>query len=179
MPAHPPSLEGRPMSEVAVHLIDPARADDEQLLDALRHGDERAYVALVRRYGGLMQRVALGYVRTPAVAEEVVQETWCAVLTGIERFEGRASLKTWLFRILTNRSKTRAEREGRTVPFSALGDAGEEGEEASVDPDRFFGPDHRWSGHWTEYPHRWDAVPERRLLAGETASVIAAAIAEL
>ena len=108
------------MPEIAVQLIDPAHAEDEELLQALRLGDERAYVALVRRYGGLMQRVALNYVRTPAVAEEVVQETWCAVLTGLERFEGRATLKTWLFRILTNRAKTRGQREARTVPFSSL-----------------------------------------------------------
>ena len=78
------------MPEIAVLLTDPARAEDEELWEALRLGDERAYVTLVRRYGGLMQRVALSYVRTTAVAEEVVQETWCAVLTGLERFEGRA-----------------------------------------------------------------------------------------
>src|SRR5512133_2624673 len=124
MTAHPPRVEGRSMPEVAIHITDPARADDDELLDALRQGDERAYVALVRRYGGLMQRVALSYVRTPAVAEEVVQETWCAVLTGLERFEGRSALKTWLFRILTNRAKTRGQREARTVPFSSL--AGED-----------------------------------------------------
>ena len=153
--------------------------EELRLIEGLRAGDESAFVELVDRYGASMLRLATSLVGSRAVAEEVVQETWLAVFQGIERFEGRASLKTWLFRILTNRSKTRAEREGRTVPFSALGDAREEGEDASVDPDRFFGPDHRWSGHWTEYPHRWDTVPERRLLSGETASVIAAAIAEL
>src|ERR1700755_2241625 len=120
MTAHPSAPEGRPMPEIAVAIPVPAKASDEQLLDALRNGDELAYVALVRRYGGLMHRVALGYVRTPAVAEEVVQETWCAVLTGLERLEGRAQLKTWLFRILTNRAKTRGQREARTVPFSSL-----------------------------------------------------------
>ena len=121
MTAHPCASEGPCMPEIAVQLIDPAHAEDEELLQALRLGDERAYVALVRRYGGLMQRVALSYVRTPAVAEEVVQETWCAVLTGLERFEGRAALKTWLFRILTNRAKTRGQREARTVPVLLAG----------------------------------------------------------
>ena len=164
------------MSEVAVHITDPARVGDEQLLDALRNGDERAYIALVRRYGGLMQRVALGYVRTPAVAEEVVQETWCAVLTGLERFEGRASLKTWLFRILTNRAKTRGQREARTVPFSSLaGDDDDAG--PAVDPDRFLPADHpRWPGHWAAGPAPWSTLPHDRLLAREVRAEIRAAI---
>jgi RNA polymerase sigma-70 factor (ECF subfamily) len=164
------------MSEVALPLIDPARADDDELLDALRHGDERAYVALVRRYGGLMQRVALGYVRTPAVAEEVVQETWCAVVTGLERFEGRATLKTWLFRILTNRAKTRGQREARTVPFSSLSSE-DHGDGPAVDPDRFLPADHpRWPGHWAAGPAQWSAVPHERLLAREVRSHIRRAI---
>jgi RNA polymerase sigma-70 factor, ECF subfamily len=164
------------MPEVALQLTHPAQADDDELLDALRQGDEDAYVALVRRYGGLMQRVALSYVRTPAVAEEVVQETWCAVLTGLERFEGRAALKTWLFRILTNRAKTRGQREARTVPFSSL--AGEDdGDGPAVDPDRFLPADHpRWPGHWASGPARWSAVPDERLLAGEVRTRIREAI---
>jgi RNA polymerase sigma-70 factor (ECF subfamily) len=167
------------MSEIAVHLTDPALASDDELLDALRLGDERAYVALVRRYGGLMQRVALGYVRTPAVAEEVVQETWCAVLTGLERFEGRAALKTWLFRILTNRAKTRGQREARTVPFSSLAPE-DDGDGPSVDPDRFLPPDHpRWPGHWAAGPAQWSAVPHERLLAREVRAQIRRAIDEL
>lgn len=167
------------MPEIAVQLIDPAHAEDEELLQALRLGDERAYVALVRRYGALMQRVALNYVRTPAVAEEVVQETWCAVLTGLERFEGRAALKTWLFRILTNRAKTRGQREARTVPFSFLGDD-DEGEGPSVDPDRFLPADHpRWPGHWAMGPAQWSAVPDERLLAREVRLRIRRAIDEL
>jgi RNA polymerase sigma-70 factor (ECF subfamily) len=164
------------MPQLAVHTTDPATAEDEQLLDALRHGDEDAYVALVSRYGGLMQRVALGYVRTPAIAEEVVQETWCAVLTGLERFEGRAALKTWLFRILTNRAKTRGQREARTVPFSSLaGD--DDGEGPAVDPDRFLPVDHpRWPGHWAAGPAQWSALPDDRLLAREVRSQIREAI---
>ena len=153
--------------------------EELRLIDGLRAGDETAFVALLDRYGVQMLRLATSLVGSRAVAEEVVQETWLAVFQGIERFEGRATLKTWLFRILTNRAKTRAEREARTVPFSAFAEVGEDEEEPSVDPDRFFGADHRWSGHWTDYPHRWEAVPERRLLARETESVIAAAIEEL
>jgi RNA polymerase sigma-70 factor, ECF subfamily len=153
--------------------------EDVRLIDGLRTGDEAAFVLLLDRYGASMLRLATTFVGSRAVAEEVVQETWLAVLQGIDRFEGRASLKTWLFRILTNRAKTRAEREGRTLPFSALAEASEEGEEPSVDPDRFFGPDHRFGGHWTEYPQRWDDVPERRLLSRETRELIAAAIEQL
>jgi RNA polymerase sigma-70 factor, ECF subfamily len=167
------------MTEIALHLTDPALASDEELLHSLRLGDERAYVALVRRYGALMQRVALTYVRTPAVAEEVVQETWCAMLTGLERFEGRAALKTWLFRILTNRAKTRGQREARTVPFSSLtGD--DEGDAPSVEPDRFLPADHpRYPGHWSAAPAQWSAVPHERLLAGEVRTCIRRAIDEL
>src|SRR3954452_7526042 len=164
MTPHPRASEGRRMPPIALQLTDPAHAEDEELLEALRLGDERAYVALVRRYGGLMQRVALSYVRTPAVAEEVVQETWCAMLTGLERFEGRAALKTWLFRILTNRAKTRGQREARTVPFSSLGD----GEGLSVAPERLLPDDlPRWPGHWAAGPAQWSAVPDERLLARE------------
>ena len=97
---------------------------DEETLAALRTGDEQVFVELVQQHHALMLRVASRYVRSRAVAEEVVQETWLGVLNGLERFEGRASLKTWIFRILINRAKTRGEREGRTVPFSSLGDDG-------------------------------------------------------
>jgi RNA polymerase sigma-70 factor, ECF subfamily len=167
------------MTETAAPLTDPALASDDELLGALRLGDERAYVALVRRYGALMQRVALTYVRTPAVAEEVVQETWCAVLTGLERFEGRAALKTWLFRILTNRAKTRGRREARTVPFSSL--VGEDEADApSVDPERFLPADHpRYPGGWSAAPAQWSAVPHERMLAREVRGCIRRAIDEL
>src|SRR4051794_23128401 len=99
-----------------------APSDESLLVAALRRGDEPAFAALIERHGGAMLRVAQGFVRSRAVAEEVVQETWLAVLTGVDRFEGRASVKTWVFRILTNRAKTRAEREGRCLPFSCLDD---------------------------------------------------------
>jgi len=144
---------------------------DEQILAALKRGDETAFVQLVEQHQGLMLRVALRYVRTRAVAEEVVQETWVAVLHGLDTFEARASLKTWIFRILTNRAISRGEREGRVLPFSSLGEDG-----PAVDPDRFRPQGVQWAGGWKVFP---DALPEERLLARETLSLIGDAIAEL
>ena len=125
-----------------------------------------------------MVRVAQTYVPSRAVAEEVVQETWIAVMRGIEGFEGRSSLKTWIFRILANVAMRRGERESRSVPFSALAAAEDTGE-PSVDPDRFLPADHElFPGHWAVMPARWP-TPEEGLLAGETRDVIARAIEEL
>src|SRR6188472_4535942 len=146
---------------------------DRELVAALRRGDEAAFMKLVDEYGPALLRVARMYVPSAAVAEEVVQETWIAVLNGIDRFEGRSSLKTWIFRILTNIAKTRGQREGRTMPFSALERPGFVPEPA-VEPERFLPPDHERSpGHWATKPTPW---PEERLLAGETREVIARAI---
>jgi RNA polymerase sigma-70 factor (ECF subfamily) len=136
-----------------------------QLVEALRAGDERVFEQLVRMYQSTLLRVAQMYVSSRAVAEEVVQETWLAVLNGIDGFEGRSSLKTWIFRILANRAKTRAQREGRTIPFSALSDS-----EPAVGPDRFD------RGHWAAFPADW---PEARLLGDETMHVIDGAIESL
>jgi RNA polymerase sigma-70 factor (ECF subfamily) len=141
------------------------RVDDAAVIAALRARDERVFAELMRMYNASLLRVALIYVATRAVAEDVVQETWIGVLNGIDRFEGRSSLKTWIFRILTNIAKTRGQREGRTVPFSAL------------DADRFLPPDHeRWPGHWASRPEPW---PEERLLAAETRAVVERAIEQL
>src|SRR6058998_732398 len=96
-------------------------AEELSLVEALRAGNEAAFMALVDRYGPSMLRLAMVYVRNRSVAEEVVQETWVGVLRGIDSFQGRSSLKTWIFRILTNTAKTRAQREGRSIPFTALG----------------------------------------------------------
>src|SRR4051812_34622753 len=142
MTGHPPPQEGAVMTTTATQ---PARSvdPDEELLRRLRTGDERAFMALVQRYQPPMLRVAQTYVRTPSVAEEVVQETWVGVLDGLDRFEGRSTLKTWLFRILTNRAKTRGEREARCTPFSCMR-GGVEDEDA-VEADRFLPPEHgRW-----------------------------------
>jgi RNA polymerase sigma-70 factor (ECF subfamily) len=151
-------------------------AADAQLLDALRAGDEGAFEALVREYHPSLVRVARIYVSSLASAEEVAQETWLGVLNGLDRFEGRSSLRTWIFRILTNIAKTRAQREGRTLPFSALQDPGRV-PEAAVDADRFLDPEHpRWPGHWAIKPEAW---PEDALLAAETRERIAEAIEAL
>jgi RNA polymerase sigma-70 factor (ECF subfamily) len=143
---------------------------DAPLLDALRAGDEGAFAALVDKYGPSLLRLAMLYVPSRSVAEEVVQETWLAVVTGLERFEGRSSLKTWLFRILTNKAKTRGQREARIRPFSSFAADGDEGETA-VDADRF-----ARDGHWSAPPR---GVPEERLLADETRQMVEQAIAAL
>jgi RNA polymerase sigma-70 factor (ECF subfamily) len=149
--------------------------EDHELVQRLRDGDESAFVELIDRYGASMLRVAQMYVRDRGTAEEVVQETWLAVLNGIDRFEERSSLKTWLFRILTNRAKTRGQRDGRMVPFSALAGASDE-PDPSVDPDRFFGPDSPHPGAWAAPPVAW---PQEKLLENETLGVIEMAIDEL
>jgi RNA polymerase sigma-70 factor (ECF subfamily) len=151
-----------------------ASAGELRLVDGLRAGDEAAFAELVRRYGASMLRVAQLYVRSRAVAEEVVQEAWLGVLHGVSRFEGRSSLRTWIFRILTNTAKTRAVREGRSVPFSALA-LDDEG--PSVDPDRFLGAGERYAGHWASPPASWG--PEERFVAAETLEVIEAEIEAL
>jgi RNA polymerase sigma-70 factor, ECF subfamily len=149
---------------------------DAEIVAALRNGDERAFVALVEAHQSLMLRVARRYVRSPTVAEEVVQETWLGVLNGLDRFEGRASLKTWIFRILTNRALSRAEREGRAVPFSSLGP---EDDEPAVDPERFRPPGEQWAGGWKAFPRSWDGLPEDRVLGREALDLVGAAIKEL
>jgi RNA polymerase sigma-70 factor (ECF subfamily) len=154
--------------------LQPTAVSDE--LAALRAGDEDAFVTLVRRHHGAMVRVAQIYVGSRTIAEEVAQEAWVGALNGLDRFEGRSSLKTWLFRIVTNLAKTRAVREGRTIPFSSLRTP-ENVPEPAVEPERFRSPeDPRWPGHWASKPHEW---PEERLLAGETLQVVAAAIEAL
>jgi RNA polymerase sigma-70 factor, ECF subfamily len=145
----------------------PAAARSEgRLLAALRDGDERAFTELVERHGPAMKRLARTYVGSDAVAEEVVQETWLGVLAGIDRFQARSSVKTWIFRILTNSALTRATREARSRPFSALGH--DEASEPAVDPSRFIDDsDPHLAGWWAADPGRWAAVPERRLLSRE------------
>jgi RNA polymerase sigma-70 factor, ECF subfamily len=157
-------------------LRDPLAGENEQeLVAALRAGDEAAFAALVDRYQASFVRLARMYVRDRATAEEVAQETWLAVLNGIDRFEGRSSLKTWIFRILTNRAKTRGEREARSVPFSSIGDA----YDPAVDPDRFQGEDGQHPGGWKQFPTPWEGDPEERLLAGEARALILDTIEQL
>jgi RNA polymerase sigma-70 factor, ECF subfamily len=152
---------------------------DAQLVEALRRGDETAFRQLIDTHTPSLMRVARGYVGSGAVAEEVVQETWLAVLRGVERFEGRSSLKTWIFRILTNVASTRASGERRSVPFSSLAARGAAEGETAVDPERFLPTgDERWPGHWASPPMAWP-TPEEGLLSVETRQLIVAAIEQL
>jgi RNA polymerase sigma-70 factor (ECF subfamily) len=150
--------------------------DDAALVEALRRGDEKAFATLIDRYHASLLRLAMSYVATREQAEDVVQETWLGVLNGIDRFEGRSSLKTWIFRILVNRAKTKGVRERRSVPFSAL----EEGEEKepSVDQSRFLDGGQS-AGAWSALPATWEGIPEDRLLSAETRAVVDDAIAAL
>jgi len=148
---------------------------DSDLVEALRAGDEDTFRMLVRDWHASMVRVAQIFVPSRAVAEDVVQETWLRVLGALERFEGRSSLKTWVFRILVNTAKTRAQREGRVIPFSALREPGRV-PEAAVEPERFLPDDDPHAGGWASPPRE---LPEERLLAAETREVIRAAIEAL
>jgi RNA polymerase sigma-70 factor (ECF subfamily) len=138
--------------------------DDRELVRALREGDEEAFMSLVERYHASLVRMARMYVPSNEVAEEVVQETWIAVLKGIGRFERRSSLKTWIYSILVNIAKTRGQRERRSIPFSASAPLGSD--EPAVDPDRFLS-----SGDWALGPTDWE-TPEESLLSGETRELI-------
>ena len=145
-----------------------AATQDAALIAALRDGDESAFAQLIDMYGAGMRRFALSIVRNTAVADEVVQEAWLGVLRGLDRFEGRASLRTWIFRIVANTAKTRVERESRTIPFSTLASEAAE-TEPTVDPSRFRNPE--FPGGWTKFPEPWDHLDAR-----ETRNIIAAAI---
>jgi RNA polymerase sigma-70 factor (ECF subfamily) len=159
------------MSAVAI------TSDERELVAALRRGDEQAFAQLVDRYHSSLVRVAQTFVRDRAVAEEVAQDTWIGVIRGLGNFRGDSALKTWIFRILTNRAKDRAVRERRTIPVAdiELYDS-----EPSVDPSRFLGDDHPvWPGHWSSAPASWADLPEERLLADETMACVQSAIDEL
>jgi RNA polymerase sigma-70 factor (ECF subfamily) len=154
--------------------IAPGAEADLALVERLRDGDEQAFVELIARFHGPLLRLALAFVPTRAVAEEVVQETWVGVLDGLRSFEGRSTLKTWVFRILMNRAKTRGARERRTVPFSGLSDL-EDDREPAVDPRRF-----KADGMWGLPPRRWeDDAPEQLSMTREAMQCLEEAIASL
>jgi RNA polymerase sigma-70 factor (ECF subfamily) len=153
--------------------------EERELLEALRRGDEAAFVRLVATLHGSMLGLAMVHVGDRAVAEEVVQDAWLGVLGQLDRFEGRSSLRTWVLRIVANRAKTRAVRERRTVPFSALAGGDPEADEPAVDPDRFLPAGHRWAGHWASPPVSWREVPEELLLSRETMAEVERAVATL
>ena len=163
------------MSPVELEGRDAAAAEAE-LLTRLRSGDEAAFEGLVARHYATMLAVATSYVRTRAIAEEVVQETWLSVIEGLDRFEGRASLKTWILAILVNKAKTRGVREARSVPFTALAP---EDDEPSVPAARFRGPDDGFPGHWRAYPGNWQASAPSVVQDRETLRLVMGAIADL
>jgi len=146
------------------------------LLEALRRGDERAFARLVDRHHASMVRVARLYVASTPAAEEVAQEAWLGVLQGLATFQGRCTLKAWIFSIVGNCAKTRGARDKRMVPLSSLGREDQDGG-ASVEPERFLDESHpRWSGHWSKPPEAWS---DERLVAQETVRAIGAAMEAL
>jgi RNA polymerase sigma-70 factor, ECF subfamily len=151
----------------------PERSDDGALVERLRAGDEQAFAALVDGWSGWMLRLAREHVPTPSVAEEVVQETWLAVLEGLDRFRGEASLRTWVYRILVNQAKRHGIRERRSVPFASLTD---DDTGPTVDPERFQGPEEPHPGGWRRFPEVW---PEQVALTREVRSVVTTALEEL
>lgn len=147
---------------------------DTPVLERLRAGDEEAFRLLVRRYHSSLLRLAQTFTGSRATAEEVAQETWLGVLRGLGRFEGRSSLKSWIFAILANRARSRTVRDGRTVLFSELG-GGPEDDEPAVDPARFDA-----AGYWNEPPRPWDDLtPERLAGSAEIQASFQRALAEL
>jgi RNA polymerase sigma-70 factor (ECF subfamily) len=164
---------------VAVGGTGSAGDDDSRLIQGLRAGDEATFVELIDRYGPAMFKIARTIVHGRELAEDVVQETWLAVLRGIHRFEGRAALRTWIFRILVNTARTHGAREARTIPFSAFSSPDERWEGA-VPGDRFLRPDHpHWPGHWNQPPQAWSTDPETRYISNETMEVIRSALEKL
>lgn len=156
-----------------------AYADDAALVDALRDGDEAAFAWLLDQYDSGLRRIALRYVQSRAVADEVVQDSWLGVINGIDRFEGRSSLKTWIYRILINIARARGAREHRSVPFAAAANALEAGAEPALDPDRFLSVPANPAGHWRSFPLAWEHEPEDRLEAAETLDVVRKAMRAL
>lgn len=150
-------------------------SDDGRVVEALRRGDEATFLEVVNKHHSAMLRVASSYVSSAAVAEEVVQEAWLGVLKGLASFQGRSSLRSWIFGILTNCAKSRGVREARSTPFSAFDNPDED--EPPVDPSRFLGSDHpRWPGHWASPPEAW---ADEKVVARETAGFIAEEIERL
>jgi len=154
-----------------------ASPDDLALVLQLRARDEAAFMMLVERLQPALIRVARMYVRSQAVAEEVAQETWLGVLKGIDRFEGRSSLRTWIFRICANIAKTRGQREGRSTPFATL--AGNDLDAPSLPEALFQGPEGANPNHWSSLPADWTSAPQERLEGSDLRRVIGAAIEAL
>jgi RNA polymerase sigma-70 factor (ECF subfamily) len=160
-------------------MTSPPADDEAELVAGLKRRDELAFVTLLQRYQGQLLRLALVYCRTRDLAEEIVQDTWLAVIEGINRFEGRSSFKTWLFQILVNRARSRAVREGRMLSFSSLAEEAESSSDPAVPADRFRALDDPWPNNWALPPHSWGASPDAVLLGAETMDLVQRAIAQL
>jgi RNA polymerase sigma-70 factor (ECF subfamily) len=148
-------------------------SDERHLLERLRQGDEAAFVSLLERHGPTMLRLARLYTSDTSVAEDAMQDAWLGVLRGLDRFEERASIRTWVCGIMLNRLKTRLKRDGRMIPFSALFDGASAPAEPAVDPGCFLEADHpRWPHHWKEPPRTWGASPDEKLLSDEARALL-------
>jgi RNA polymerase sigma-70 factor (ECF subfamily) len=159
--------------------VSPAARTDEELVAALRAGDEQAFANLVDELTPALMRVALMHVASRAVAEDVVADTWLGVIKGIDRFEGRSALRTWIFQILLNTARTRGKREKRTLPFASLRRRVEEGSDGpAVDADRFQGRNGEAPGAWARPPQEWGSV-EAQIENDETRDVLLDAIRAL
>jgi RNA polymerase sigma-70 factor (ECF subfamily) len=152
--------------------------DEQQLVAQLRDGDEEAFSTLVRRHTPSMTRVAMAFVARRAVADEVVQETWLNVIRSLDGFEGRSSLRTWIYAILGNCARRRAEQEDRLVPLSEMAAHEASGDELGVSRDRFFDGG-RWGGMWSTAVSRWEDLPEERLVSNEVRTTLLEAIGAL
>jgi RNA polymerase sigma-70 factor (ECF subfamily) len=153
--------------------VEGAIVDDERsLIGKLKARNEEAFTELVQRYDGYLLPLATLYVSDKAVAQEVVQEAWLAVLQGIDRFQARASFKTWLSRIVMNLARTRGTREKRTVAFSQFVEEEADGSEPAVDASRFRIASQEFPGHWSVAPRPWNSDPETQLLTNETMAVL-------
>jgi RNA polymerase sigma-70 factor (ECF subfamily) len=171
-----PRTVTRASDNVNVTRTEGPYTDDQVLVAALRRGDEDAFAWLIDRYRGPLWRLARMYVATPAAADDVVQETWLAVVKGIDRFEGRAAVSTWLYRILANIARTRGVREHRTIPFSSAAGALDEGAGPAVDPERFGVVGDPGYGQWAAPPTPWNDEPEASLESKETLAAVRAAV---
>jgi RNA polymerase sigma-70 factor (ECF subfamily) len=170
-------------SAAAAAVLEGGSPAQRELLDRLRAGDRLAFAQLVDAWSPLLLRVARLHVSTHASAEEIVQETWLAMIGQLDRFEGRSSLRTWVFRILENQARTRGARESRTVPWSSVfgGNHAEDDTGPTVPASRFRGPEDTWPGGWTPEgrPSAWEALPEEAAMAAEVRRDLRVALDEL
>lgn len=159
-----------------------AKLDEMAFVNLLRQRDEMAFTQLIEQYHASLVRVAGVYLRDTTTAEEIAQETWLAVLHGLDQFEGRSSLKTWIFTILTNKAKTRSQREKRIVSYTDLEESLPTSCQSTVDPKRFRDPAaDSWPNHWLPglAPISWSGIPEHVFLSQETMDLIHEAIGSL